>query len=161
MADINAKIQAAIRELGRCEAVRTSGRGLNTTVAHVRERRHTIYVGRGCCPVTGQLGQHGNPYPRSMGRRCLELYFGRALLSMAEAGTLESHLAPLRDQVLGCWCGSWAPGGPPLVCHAVGLALLCRGLVLADARETLLEWHDHPRGRREDTLDLFPVGPGS
>ena len=40
---------------------------------------------------------------------------------------LRSQLADLRGKVLGCWCGSWKPGDPPLECHARILAELADG----------------------------------
>jgi hypothetical protein len=34
------------------------------------------------------------------------------------------RLRELRGKQLGCWCGTWSPGGPELLCHAVVLAKL-------------------------------------
>jgi hypothetical protein len=41
--------------------------------------------------------------------------------------TLRSRLHELRGKTLGCWCGSWKPGDPPLGCHARVLAELADG----------------------------------
>lgn len=37
------------------------------------------------------------------------------------------RLPELRGKTLGCWCGEWRPGDPPLGCHARVLAELADG----------------------------------
>lgn len=38
------------------------------------------------------------------------------------------RLPELRGKVLGCWCGSWQPGEPDILCHAVVLAKMADAL---------------------------------
>ncbi len=58
--------------------------------------------------------------------KCLDRY--RVWLAMRP--TVEADLAALYEQTdharkpLGCWCGNWNPGEPPLACHAYVLAQL-------------------------------------
>jgi hypothetical protein len=98
-----------------------------------------VYVGR---PMPRQgLAGHVLCNPYRLGpqaglaerQRCLRKY---NVLIAALPGTGEL-LERLREELeqrglstLGCWCGTWSPGGPELLCHAVTLARLLNGEVL-------------------------------
>lgn len=105
----------------------THPRALNV---RARGARWDVYVGRGRCPATGELGRFGNPFT-------IERHGPRALVRFLDmlAGLSAEHLAylraELRGRVLGCWCA-------PRPCHAVILARLADGDELSAIRSDVL-----------------------
>lgn len=89
---------------------------LKTKVVNVLHDEYDVYIGRGRCPRTGELGKWGNPY--SIGsdgtrKEVIEKYKNYVL---THPEMLED-LHELRGKVLGCWC-------KPKRCHGDILAEL-------------------------------------
>lgn len=89
------------------------------TVVHCKRESYDVYVGRGCCPVSGSKGEWGNPFRLTSEEErgaTLERYrawLWSQLQAEARDGVYKLHvdLADLHGKVLGCWCA-------PKPCHA-------------------------------------------
>lgn len=126
-----------------------------TTVISVRGRDRAtlladptfVYVGRTCWGWRGSV--FANPYTVKMWQASALTYFAKDLAAAMAGdrvpertepegyGTVQfdglfklmvPRLPELRGKVLGCWCGAWRPGDPPIACHAVELAQIVNGL---------------------------------
>jgi hypothetical protein len=85
-----------------------------------KNKNYDVYIGRGCCPITGEESKWGNPYshdPNSLAKFIVDTReeavnkFEEYLLNNNE---LMGSLPELMFKTLGCWC----------------LPKLCHGLVL-------------------------------
>jgi hypothetical protein len=102
-----------------------------------------VYVGRSCAGWRGSL--FGNPFRLRRWAdpwRAVEAYeemarlmlnrpvpppgtaAPREVLAYARAVAWQAEVPRLRGKTLGCWCGDWTWGEPPIPCHAVVLARL-------------------------------------
>ena len=101
-----------------------------TTVISVRGKKRDellsnpnfVYVGRRC--GAWSASKWGNPFRVGMVNdpvACYERWIRRHT-------HLKAAISELRGKTLGCWCGTWKPGDPPLGCHARVLAELANGL---------------------------------
>lgn len=100
-----------------------------------------IYVGRGPCPRTGELGRFGNPFPVKVhGRSAMALFLDR--IAQENIPALRVRFAP--PIVVACWCA-------PRPCHGEVYARLGDGEELAAIRADILPRIEEPKA----TLDLF------
>ena len=83
------------------------------SVVHCKREDYDVYIGRGRCPQTGEVGRWGNPF--QIGRdgdrgEVIEKY-RRWLWKEVKAGRIAlADLAALHGKRLGCWCA-------PQACH--------------------------------------------
>jgi hypothetical protein len=88
------------------------------SVVHCKRESYDVYIGRGRCPRTGEVGRWGNPF--RIGRDgTRDEVIGRYRLWLCkeiEAGRIDmKELAALHGKTLGCWCA-------PEPCHGEVLA---------------------------------------
>jgi len=76
-----------------------------TKVVHVSRSRFDVYIGRGCCPVTGDPSRWGNPFRIGVDGTRAEVIrkYKEWIVNQPE---LMASLHELRGKRLGCWCGS-------------------------------------------------------
>jgi hypothetical protein len=95
------------------------------SVVHCKREAYDVYIGRGCCPRSGELGRWGNPFSHRPSRapgvtlvatreEAIERY-RRWLWEQIVAGAVDlAELASLHGKRLGCWCVSQACHGEVL-----------------------------------------------
>lgn len=91
-------------------------------VVNVRAKGATwdVYIGRGRCPATGELGEWGNPWRVDRhGAMAIKLYLD-GLAERAPVEIFATIRRKLAGKVLGCWCA-------PRPCHGEILARLADG----------------------------------
>jgi hypothetical protein len=99
-----------------------------TTVVNVRgmtdadlEREGVVYVGRPTRRAKAAACRKGHPLGNPfVGEGALDRYIDHVL----SRPDLLALLPALKGRALGCWCGSWRPGEPDLMCHATIIAML-------------------------------------
>ena len=95
-------------------------------VVHCRREQYDVYIGRGICPVTGRLGDWGNPFTlKRHGLQAIILFVD--MLAELREEELIRLVRSLRGKVLGCWCA-------PRACHGDVLARLANGHPIAMVR---------------------------
>lgn len=88
-----------------------------------------VYCGRSM-PRIGWVDQgFGNPYPVNRNGNGFNFFYESLYDAISDARSshpkidaMIPRLSELHGKRLGCWCGSWEPGQPPIGCHAVVLA---------------------------------------
>jgi len=82
-------------------------------VVHCKRSNYDVYIGRGRCPRTGEVGRWGNPFrigPDGDRQQVIAAY-RRWLWDRICAGEVElGALIALHGKRLGCWCA-------PEACH--------------------------------------------
>jgi hypothetical protein len=91
---------------------------MKMSIVHCKRERYDVYIGRGRCPQTGEVGRWGNPFrigPDGDRDEVIGKY-RLWLCKEVDAGRVElSELAALHGKALGCWCA-------PHACHGEVLA---------------------------------------
>lgn len=79
-------------------------------VVHCRKEPYDVYIGRGKCPVTGNLSPWGNPFSHLPDSAASYRVSTRAEAIAKYEEYIRSRpdliaaLADLRGKTLGCWC---------------------------------------------------------
>ena len=99
---------------------------LRMGVVHCKRDPYDVYVGRGRCPQSGELGQWGNPFSHRSSKyqvirvatieEAIERYRSWLWSEIAAERIDLEQLAALDGKTLGCWCA-------PNPCHGEVLAL--------------------------------------
>ena len=91
-----------------------------TRVVHCKKEKYDVYIGRGKCPQTGEVGKWGNPFV--VGKNGdLETVLKKYRLYVMLTPALRDSLKELDGKVLGCWCKNGPAerkaGKPEKDCH--------------------------------------------
>lgn len=89
-----------------------------TRVVHCKRSSYDVYIGRGRCPQTGEMGQWGNPFKltdREPRGATIERYRAWLWLEIRTGARSIEELAELHGKTLACWCA-------PQPCHGDVLA---------------------------------------
>ena len=91
------------------------------SVVHCKRERYDVYIGRGRCPRSGEVGRWGNPF--RIGRdgsrdQVIEKYRVWLWCEIRGGRVSTQELAGLSGKALGCWCAPQPCHGDVLVAAA-------------------------------------------
>ena len=93
---------------------------VKTKVVHCKKEPYDVYIGRGKCPKTGELGHWGNLFSIGVDGDRDDVIRKYSEWLQDQPNLVELAKEELTGKVLGCWCH-------PEKCHGDVLAAVCDG----------------------------------